>query len=77
MPKVFQVQKCQGSILRECLLEVSGHFTVVRMRLRGPLFRINVKLGGINAIPAESSVSVLTDPRKPTIVMGASLLTFD
>lgn len=32
--------------------------------------RINVKLGGINTIPDPSSVSVLTDPHNPTIVMG-------
>ncbi|KAF9464484.1 argonaute-like protein [Collybia nuda] len=32
--------------------------------------KINVKLGGINTIPDPSSVSVLTDPHNPTIVMG-------
>jgi eukaryotic translation initiation factor 2C len=32
--------------------------------------RINVKLGGINTIPDPTSVSILTDPRNPTIVMG-------
>ncbi|KAJ7283579.1 argonaute-like protein [Mycena rebaudengoi] len=34
--------------------------------------KINVKLGGINVIPDPSSVSVLTDPHNPTIVMGGS-----
>ncbi|KAJ7781167.1 argonaute-like protein [Mycena metata] len=33
--------------------------------------KINVKLGGINTIPDPSSVSVLTDPHNPTIVMGS------
>ena len=37
-------------------------------------FRINVKLGGINTVPDPQSVSVLTDPHNPTIVMGAFLL---
>ncbi|KAJ7904584.1 argonaute-like protein [Mycena olivaceomarginata] len=32
--------------------------------------KINVKLGGINTIPDPSSVSVLTDPHNPTIVMA-------
>jgi hypothetical protein len=32
--------------------------------------RMNVKLGGINTIPDPQSVTVLTDPRNPTIVMG-------
>ncbi|KAF7301729.1 Argonaute-like protein [Mycena indigotica] len=32
--------------------------------------KINVKLGGINTIPDASSVSVLTDPHNPTIVMA-------
>lgn len=31
---------------------------------------MNVKLGGINTIPDPQSVTVLTDPRNPTIVMG-------
>lgn len=31
---------------------------------------MNVKLGGINAIPDPQSVTVLTDPRNPTVVMG-------
>ncbi|KAJ7180150.1 argonaute-like protein [Mycena crocata] len=31
--------------------------------------KINVKLGGINTIPDPSSVSVLTDPHNPTIVI--------
>jgi eukaryotic translation initiation factor 2C len=36
--------------------------------------KINVKLGGINTIPDPQSVSVLTDPRNPTIVMGADVI---
>ncbi|KAG6917905.1 hypothetical protein DXG01_000514 [Tephrocybe rancida] len=36
--------------------------------------QINVKLGGINTIPDPSSVSVLTDPSNPTIVMGADVI---
>ncbi|KAG6816930.1 hypothetical protein H0H87_001632 [Tephrocybe sp. NHM501043] len=36
--------------------------------------KINVKLGGINTIPEPSSVSVLTDPYNPTIVMGADVI---
>ena len=32
--------------------------------------RINVKMGGINSVPDPQSVTVLTDPRNPTIVMG-------
>ncbi|KAH9943477.1 argonaute-like protein [Epithele typhae] len=36
--------------------------------------KINVKLGGINAIPDPRSVSVLTDPHNPTMVMGADVI---
>ncbi|KDQ64588.1 hypothetical protein JAAARDRAFT_116696 [Jaapia argillacea MUCL 33604] len=36
--------------------------------------KMNVKLGGINTIPDPSSVSILTDPEKPTIVMGADVI---
>ncbi|KAF8627134.1 hypothetical protein AX17_006353 [Amanita inopinata Kibby_2008] len=38
------------------------------------LLKVNVKLGGINLIPDQSSVAVLTDPRNPTIVMGADVM---
>ena len=34
------------------------------------MHRINVKLGGINAILDPASVRFLTDPVKPTVVMG-------
>ncbi|TFY78817.1 hypothetical protein EWM64_g5198 [Hericium alpestre] len=36
--------------------------------------KLNVKLGGINTIPDPKSVSVLTDPNNPTIVMGADVI---
>ncbi|KAJ8580661.1 argonaute-like protein [Rhizopogon salebrosus TDB-379] len=36
--------------------------------------KINVKLGGINTIPDPQSVTILTDPRNPTIVMGADVI---
>ncbi|KAF8635579.1 hypothetical protein AX15_000229 [Amanita polypyramis BW_CC] len=38
------------------------------------LLKVNVKLGGINLIPDHASVSVLTDPNTPTIVMGADVM---
>jgi eukaryotic translation initiation factor 2C len=36
--------------------------------------KMNVKLGGINLIPDPQSVSVLTDPHNPTVVMGADVI---
>ncbi|CCM03176.1 uncharacterized protein FIBRA_05298 [Fibroporia radiculosa] len=36
--------------------------------------KMNVKLGGINTIPEPRSVSILTDPHNPTIVMGADVI---
>ncbi|KAG5649009.1 hypothetical protein DXG03_000358 [Asterophora parasitica] len=36
--------------------------------------KVNVKLGGINTVPDPASVSVLTDPSNPTIVMGADVI---
>ncbi|KAH9023196.1 argonaute-like protein [Lactarius hengduanensis] len=35
--------------------------------------KINVKLGGINAIPEPRDVSFLSDPANPTMVMGADI----
>jgi len=36
--------------------------------------KINVKLGGINTIPDPRSVTILTDPANPTMVMGADVI---
>ncbi|KAI0092008.1 argonaute-like protein [Irpex rosettiformis] len=36
--------------------------------------KLNVKLGGINTIPDARSVSILTDPHNPTLVMGADVI---
>ncbi|TBU42174.1 argonaute-like protein [Dichomitus squalens] len=38
------------------------------------VLKINVKLGGVNVIPDPRSVSALTDPHNPTIVMGADIM---
>ena len=35
-----------------------------------PLLRLNVKLGGVNAVPEPRDVSFLTDSQNPTMVMG-------
>ncbi|KAJ7321835.1 argonaute-like protein [Mycena albidolilacea] len=36
--------------------------------------KINVKLGGINVIPDPTQVTILSDPRNPTVVMGADVM---
>ncbi|KAG6902071.1 hypothetical protein C0995_004769 [Termitomyces sp. Mi166 len=36
--------------------------------------KINPKLGGINTIPDPASVKAITDPKNPTIVMGADVI---
>ncbi|KAI0696653.1 argonaute-like protein [Cerioporus squamosus] len=36
--------------------------------------KINVKMGGINAVPEARSVPALTDPHNPTIVIGADVI---
>jgi eukaryotic translation initiation factor 2C len=36
--------------------------------------KMNVKMGGINTIPEPMSVSALTDPRNPTLVLGADVI---
>ncbi|KAF8974495.1 argonaute-like protein [Flammula alnicola] len=36
--------------------------------------KVNVKMGGINTIPDPSSITVLTDPHMPTVVMGADVI---
>lgn len=58
----------EGAVLCQRLLEVSPSFALCGRGLT--LYRINVKLGGINTVPDARSVPVLTDPHNPTIVMG-------
>ncbi|KAK0210004.1 argonaute-like protein [Desarmillaria ectypa] len=36
--------------------------------------KINAKLGGVNVIPDPKSVSIISDPKQPTIVMGAHVM---
>lgn len=36
--------------------------------------KLNVKLGGINTVPDPTSVTPLTDPNMPTVVMGADVI---
>jgi eukaryotic translation initiation factor 2C len=64
-----EVLPCKASILRECLSQVSSAYMLSEFFV-SLVYRINVKLGGINTIPDPQSVAVLTDPRNPTIVMG-------
>lgn len=73
MPEELQMFPRETSILRECQPEVRLDFLLYTHADRPNSFsvhRINVKLGGINLIPDPASVSALTDPHTPTIVMG-------
>ncbi|KAJ6611943.1 ribonuclease H-like domain-containing protein [Mycena sp. CBHHK59/15] len=36
--------------------------------------KINVKLGGINVVPDPTAVTMLSDPRNPTVVLGADVM---
>ncbi|KAK0472793.1 ribonuclease H-like domain-containing protein [Armillaria novae-zelandiae] len=36
--------------------------------------KINAKLGGVNVIPDPSSAPIISDPKQPTIVMGADVM---
>ncbi|KAF8963796.1 argonaute-like protein [Flammula alnicola] len=38
------------------------------------MLKVNVKLGGINAIPDSSAFEVITDPNNPAIVIGADVM---
>jgi len=43
---------------------------------RSPLtsLRVNVKLGGVNAVPEARSVPILSDPQNPAIIIGADVI---
>ena len=38
------------------------------------LLRVNVKLGGVNAVPEARSVPMLSDPQNPAIIIGADVI---
>lgn len=38
------------------------------------LFRVNVKLGGVNAVPEARSVPMLSDPQNPAVIIGADVI---
>ncbi len=70
------MQPSQQTILCKRLPQVSCCDPCWRLReiLIACVRRINPKMGGINTIPEARSVPVLTDPRNPTIVMGADVI---
>ena len=69
----YEMFPSETPILCKCLPKVGFSFPALIPPLT-PLFpRINVKLGGINTVPDPASVSILVDPRNPTIVMGMYL----
>lgn len=73
MHEELEMLSGKAPILCQCLLEVRAYYSIRLMFARiltNTWCRINVKLGGINTVPDPSSVSVLTDPHNPTIVMG-------
>jgi hypothetical protein len=56
-------------------LRLSGHIAAdLSSLLIYPLHRVNVKLGGVNAVPEPRDVSFLTDSANPTMVMGRHYL---
>lgn len=75
MSEVHKVLWCEGAIFCKCLFEVWTRSFCQCVYVELCQYRINVKLGGINAIPDPNSVKALTDPQNPTIVMGEHFST--
>ena len=69
MYEVGEVLPCKAAILREHHTQV-GTLLCSLARLTYFPCRLNVKLGGVNAVPEPRDVSFLTDSANPTIVMG-------
>ncbi|KAL0575953.1 hypothetical protein V5O48_006023 [Marasmius crinis-equi] len=64
---------CLQGVATQCV-KSSKAFRAKAQYYANVALKINVKLGGINLIPEPASVAVLTDPRNPTIVMGADVI---
>ncbi|KAL0065940.1 hypothetical protein AAF712_007067 [Marasmius tenuissimus] len=64
---------CLQGVATQCV-KSSKAFRAKPQYYANVALKINVKLGGINLIPEPASVAVLTDPRNPTIVMGADVI---
>lgn len=69
MHEVIEVFPCEAPVLRQYYAKV-GTLPRTSALLIYPLHRLNVKLGGVNAVPEPRDVSFLTDSQNPTIVMG-------
>ncbi|PIL23261.1 Argonaute [Ganoderma sinense ZZ0214-1] len=59
-------------VATQCLKSSKCH-RASRQYFANVCLKINVKVGGINNIPEPRSVPALTDPRNPTLVMGADI----
>jgi hypothetical protein len=70
MHEINQMFSRKATILCEHQSQVGFISSELRSQIYLWIFRLNVKLGGINTVPDPSSVTPLTDPNMPTVVMG-------
>ncbi|KAH0839868.1 argonaute-like protein [Lanmaoa asiatica] len=72
---IYTAVKQYVGVATQCL-KSSKCFRAKAQYYANVCLKMNVKLGGINTIPDPQSVTVLTDPRNPTIVMGNVTFTY-
>jgi hypothetical protein len=70
MHEVIEVFPCKATVLRQYYAQVSTLPRTLSLLIFFPLHRLNVKLGGVNAVPEPRDVTFLTDSANPTMVMG-------
>ncbi len=73
MHEVIEVFPCEAPVLRQHNPQVGTLLQTLAILIYS-LRRVNVKLGGVNAVPEPRDVSFLTDSANPTIVMGRHYL---
>jgi hypothetical protein len=70
MHEIIEMFPCETPVLCEHHAEVGTLLRTSAISLYSILYRLNVKLGGVNAVPEPRDVSFLTDSANPTIVIG-------
>jgi len=72
---VSKPRSASGRSLSTMQMSCSSTYSPSRLPLSPlTLLRVNVKLGGVNAVPEARSVPILSDPQNPAVIIGADVI---
>jgi len=71
--QVKHFSDCQVGVATQCL-KAQKCFRAKPQYYANVMLKVNVKLGGVNAVPEARSVPILSDPQNPAIIIGADVI---